>query len=146
MGFLAPIGRLLFAAIFITSGLNHFMQYPAMVGYARSVGLPMPDVAILGTGVLLVVGGLCVMFGAFARLASAGLAAFLLASAFMVHKFWTIPDPMRAQEQMVHFMKNLSMAGAALFIVARGPGPFSLRRRREDRSSGLGLPMRHRHA
>jgi putative oxidoreductase len=30
------------------------------------------------------------------------------------------------QEQMVQFMKNLSMTGAMLFIMANGPGPMSL--------------------
>jgi len=43
-----------------------------------------------------------------------------------MHKFWGISDPMLAQNQMVHFMKNLSMLGAALFFTQVGAGPWSL--------------------
>jgi putative oxidoreductase len=147
MGLLAPLGRLLFSAIFIFSGLNHFMQYPGMVAYARSANLPWPELAILGSGVLLVVGGLCVLLGAFARLGAALIALFLVASAVMVHRFWGLADAQQAQQQMIHFMKNLSMAGGALLITYFGPGPFSLRRRRTDGRGGmLSVPMRQRHA
>lgn len=146
MGILAPIGRLLFSAIFIFSGLNHFMQYSSMVAYARGANLPWPELAILGSGVVLVVGGLCVLLGAFARLGAALIALFLLASAFMVHHFWDLADPVQAQQQMTHFMKNVSMAGGALLITYFGPGPFSLRRRKEAARGTLAVPMRQRHA
>jgi putative oxidoreductase len=43
-----------------------------------------------------------------------------------MHAFWTVTDPMQAQMQMVMFMKNLSMLGAALFISQTGAGAFSL--------------------
>jgi putative oxidoreductase len=149
MGILAPIGRLLFSAIFIFSGLNHLMQYSSMVGYARSIGLPRPELAIIGAGIAMLVGGLCVLLGLFARLGALLLAIFLVASAFMVHHFWTFTNPMEAQQQMVNFMKNISMTGGALLIMYFGPGPFSLTRRRETGLGGSltgGGPLRQRHA
>jgi uncharacterized membrane protein YphA (DoxX/SURF4 family) len=33
---------------------------------------------------------------------------------------------------MIHFMKNLSMIGAMLLIIAAGPGPMSLDARRKQ--------------
>jgi SAM-dependent methyltransferase len=48
----------------------------------------------------------------------------------MMHKFWTVTDPMMAQIQMILFMKNLSMLGGALLISQFGAGPFSLDARR----------------
>jgi putative oxidoreductase len=48
----------------------------------------------------------------------------------MMHKFWTVTDPMMAQNQMVHFMKNVSMLGGALLVSQFGAGPFSLDARR----------------
>lgn len=149
MGLLAPLGRLLFSAIFIFSGLNHLMQYSSMVGYARGIGLPRPELAIIGSGILLLVGGLSVLLGLFARLGAALLAIFLVASAFMVHHFWTFTNPMEAQLQMVNFMKNISLAGASLLIMYFGPGPFSLTRKRETGLGGSlsgGGSLRHRHA
>ncbi|MCP3139947.1 DoxX family protein [Pyxidicoccus xibeiensis] len=146
MGVLAPLGRLLFSAIFITSGLNHFFQLQALTAYAQASGVPEPRLAVLLSGVALVGGGLCVLLGVFARLGAAAIAVFLLAAAFMVHRFWLIPDAVAAQEQLIHFMKNLSMAGGALLIVYFGSGPFSLRGRKREEGLGggrLGVPLRH---
>ncbi|MBJ6763710.1 DoxX family protein [Myxococcaceae bacterium JPH2] len=144
MGLLAPIGRLLFSAIFITSGLSHFIQLDAMTAYAQSSGIPNPRNAVLASGAALVLGGLCVLLGFFARLGAAVLAVFLIASAFMVHKFWLMGDAVQAQDNLIHFMKNLSMAGGALLIVYFGPGPYSLsRRRREDGLGGPRMGLRH---
>ncbi len=145
MGLLAPLGRLLFSAIFITSGLNHFFQLQALTAYAQSSGIPEPRLAVLVSGAALVLGGLCVLLGTFARLGAAAIAIFLVAAAFMVHKFWLVTDPVQAQNQLIHFMKNLSMAGGALFIIAFGPGPFSLRRKKREEGFGggrLGMPLR----
>jgi len=55
---------------------------------------------------------------------------FLIPVTFMMHKFWTVSDPMMAQIQMVMFMKNVSMLGGALLISYFGAGPFSLDARR----------------
>jgi putative oxidoreductase len=146
MGVLAPLGRLLFSAIFITSGLNHFFQLQALTAYAQSSGVPEPRLAVLASGVALVLGGLFVLLGVFARLGAAAIAVFLVAAAFMVHKFWLVTDPVQAQNQLIHFMKNLSMAGGALFIVYFGSGPFSLRSRKREEGLGggrLGVPLRH---
>jgi hypothetical protein len=52
----------------------------------------------------------------------------------MLHKFWTVTDPMTAQIQMILFMKNVSMLGGALLISQFGAGPFSLDARRSRRS------------
>jgi putative oxidoreductase len=48
----------------------------------------------------------------------------------MMHKFWTVQDPMMAQIQMILFMKNVSMLGGALLVSQFGAGPFSLDARR----------------
>ena len=48
----------------------------------------------------------------------------------MLHKFWTVQDPMMAQTQMILFMKNVSMLGGALLVSQFGAGPFSLDARR----------------
>lgn len=128
MNVLAPLGRLLFSAIFIFNGFNHFANGQSMIGYARSAGLPFPALAIYGTGVVLLVGGVCILLGVFARIASVAIAAFLIAAALTVHQFWGVP-PQEAQMQMGHFWKNLSMAGAALLVTYFGPGPYSVRAR-----------------
>jgi putative oxidoreductase len=138
MNALAPIGRLLFSAIFISSGVNHFIGVNQMVAHVQSAGLPFPRLAILGSGALLVVCGIGILLGTFARLSAALIALFLVVSAVTMHRFWGLGDPQASQMQFTHFMKNLAMAGGALLITYFGPGPFSLRERRERR--GVAVP------
>ena len=53
------------------------------------------------------------------------LLTFLVLASYYFHPFWNL-EGQGHQEQMIHFMKNLSMMGAMLFIVANGSGPMSL--------------------
>lgn len=145
MNALAPIGRLLFSAIFISSGVNHFLQVNQMVPYVQSVGLPAPRLAVLGSGALLLVCGLCVLLGVVTRLSAALIALFLVVSAVTMHRFWGLADPLASQMQLVHFLKNLSMAGGALLITYFGPGPFSLRARKGAEAPRPGYAFRFRH-
>jgi putative oxidoreductase len=55
---------------------------------------------------------------------------FLISVTLMLHKFWTVTDPVMAQIQMILFMKNVSMLGGALLITQFGAGPFCLDARR----------------
>jgi putative oxidoreductase len=106
MGALAPLGRFFFSAIFILSGFAHLTNAQAMIGYAKSAGLPLPALGVYASGVLLVVGGLCVL----------------------LDDFWNFTG-MEAQVQRSQFLKNISLMGGALLVVLFGPGPYSVRAR-----------------
>jgi putative oxidoreductase len=144
MNVLAPIGRLLFAAIFISSGVNHFAHVNQMVGHVQSMGIPQPRLAILFSGALIFVCGIGILLGAFARLSAAILALFLVVTAFTMHRFWGLADAQASQMQLTHFMKNLAMAGGALLITYFGPGPYSLRVRRGTEAARPGYAFRFR--
>jgi putative oxidoreductase len=118
------LGRLLFAVIFVMAGANHFNKQT--IGYAASQGVPLASVAVPLSGVLAILGGLSILLGYRARLGAWLLVLFLIPVTLMMHKFWTVGDPMMAQIQMVMFMKNVSMLGGALLITQFGAGPFSL--------------------
>jgi putative oxidoreductase len=126
MDILAPLGRLLFSAIFISNGINHLVHASAMTAYVRAAGLPVPAFTNAVTGVVLLVGGVCILLGVLARLAAAAIAVFLVLTALTVHHFWGLP-PEQATAQSIHFWKNISMTGGALLLVYFGPGPYSVR-------------------
>jgi uncharacterized membrane protein YphA (DoxX/SURF4 family) len=65
---------------------------------------------------MLIIGGLYVALGVYADLGALLLAIFLVASAFLMHNFWTIQDEQAKQGETINFFKNLSLAGAALII------------------------------
>ncbi|HVG57502.1 MAG TPA: DoxX family protein [Hyalangium sp.] len=144
MNALAPIGRLLFSAIFISSGVNHFIHLNQMVGHVQSIGIPFPRLAILFSGALIFVCGIGILLGAFARLSAALIALFLVVTAFTMHRFWGLADPQASQMQLSHFMKNIALAGGGLLITYFGPGPYSLRVRREAEAARPGYAFRFR--
>ena len=89
----------------------------AMTGYATFKKVPYPKVANLLSGALLLAGGLSVILGVYADLGALVLAAVLLAMAVMMHNFWAADEQTKPME-MISFMKNVSMAGAALILFA----------------------------
>lgn len=112
------VGRILFVLMFVAGGLNHFTKAEAMTGYAAHKGVPSPKLANLVSGVMLVAGGLSVALGVWADLGALILAVVLVAMAVKMHDFWAATDAQAKQTEMISFLKNISMAGAALVLFA----------------------------
>jgi putative oxidoreductase len=129
--YLVPLGRLFFTLIFLQSVLFHFT--PAAMDYAASQGVPAPNVLVPLSGVMAFLGGLSVLLGYHARAGAIVLILFLIPVTGFMHAFWNIADPMMRQVQMVMFMKNVSILGAAIMIAHMGAGPLSLDARHEPR-------------
>jgi putative oxidoreductase len=117
MDILVLIGRILFSAIFIGSGINHFTNSRAMSGYAAAKGVPAPLAATYAGGVLLLAGGLSVLLGVWADLGALLLVIFLVPTAVLMHAFWREQGEARMHD-MIHFQKDISLAGAALMLFA----------------------------
>jgi len=124
MKYLVLLGRILYVAIFVMAGPNHFTT--GTIGYAASKGVPMASIIVPLSGIIAFVGGLSILLGYKAKYGAWLIVIFLLPVTFMIHNFWTYTDPMQVQMQMVNFMKNLSMLGAALMIAYFGSGPLSV--------------------
>jgi putative oxidoreductase len=127
-GVVVLLGRLFFAAIFLLAGPNHFAKQT--IGYAASQGVPLAFIVVPISGLLAIAGGLSILLGYRARIGAWLIVLFLVPVTFMMHKFWTVTDPMMAQIQMIMFMKNVAMLGGALLISQFGAGPLSLDARR----------------
>lgn len=112
------LGRLLFGGFFIFSGINHFLQAGFLAGYAGTKGVPAPAAAVALTGVMLVLGGLSILLGAWPRIGVALIVLFLLPTSFVMHDFWSVQDPMQRAAEQVNFMKNLALVGAPLMLLA----------------------------
>jgi putative oxidoreductase len=114
----APIGRILLSLIFVQAGVNKIVNYAGTQGYMESAGVPGALLPLVIAVELL--GGLAVILGWHARLASFLLAGFSLLSGLLFHA--NFADPV----QTILFMKNLALAGGFLMIVSHGAGPFSI--------------------
>ncbi|MFE5289883.1 DoxX family protein [Nocardia sp. NPDC056611] len=118
MDVLVLIGRILFALLFLGSGFGHLAQRASMAQYAQFKGIPMPTLAVPASGVLLLAGGLSVLLGVWADLGALLLILFLVPTAFLMHAFWKETDPEAKQGEMVHFNKDIALAGASLMLFA----------------------------
>lgn len=116
MELVAFIGRVLFSLLFLGAAFGHFKDRAAMSEYAKAKNVPMADASVLGSGVLLVLGGLSVLLGVWADLGSLLLVLFLVPTAVLMHDFWKQTDPATKQVEQVMFMKNIALAGAALVL------------------------------
>jgi putative oxidoreductase len=110
--------RILLSAIFVQSGFNKIAGYAATSGYMDAAGVPsilLPLVILVELG-----GGLMILVGFQTRIAAIALAGFTLIAAVLFH--YKTGD----RNQMIHFMKNVSIAGGALALFVAGAGAWSL--------------------
>ena len=125
------MGRLVFAGFFLYSGVHHFLDTATLAQFAAAKGVPMAEAAVLFSGALLIVGGLCVLLGVLPRIGLACIILFLAGVTPMMHNFWTATDPQMRQMDMAHFMKNAALLGGAMMmLVIPTPWAFSLERLR----------------
>ena len=110
------IARVLFALIFLASGASHLTKLEAMTGYAQFKKVPAAKLAVIVSGLMILVGGLYIAFGVYADLGALLIAIFLIPTALIIHAFWKESDPAVRQSAKTAFMKDISMAGAALII------------------------------
>ncbi len=118
--FLALFGRLLMSSIFIYEGIALLRNPDGFTKYFASVHVPAPGIAVWIAIVIQLAGGLAVLVGFKARWAAAALALFCLGTAFGVHL------PAGDSANMIHFYKNLVMAGGFLYVMAYGAGVISI--------------------
>ena len=111
------IGRILVGGFFLMNGFNHFANATMMAGYAQSKGTPGAMAAIIGTGVLLVLGGASFLLGFHPTIGTGLLILFLLGVTFKIHNFWTIADPQARMNEQAHFGKNVTMIGFLLMTL-----------------------------
>ena len=132
--FAAPAGRVLLALTFIGSGAQKITGYAGTAGYMEMMGVPG---ALLPLVILTELGaGIALLLGWHARLAAFLLAGFALLSGLIFHLLPSFSmEGMEAQFQMISFMKNVSISGGMLMVVALGAGAFAL-----DNRSGNAVP------
>ncbi len=135
------LGRVCFSLIFIIAGVNKILNWDATEQYlvnqmldvlsksyhqawAQSLFdqiLPLaPTLLVIGT-IAELVGGLLILLGIQVRLGAFILFLFMIPTTILFHNFWTLQGSER-ELQMIMFMKNLSILGGTLILLAFGKG------------------------
>jgi len=114
----ALAGRLLLAAIFLHEAFAKLTAYSAAVAYSEAFGvpgtlLPLAIAAEAGCGLLIVL-------GLYTRAAALILAGFCVATAVLFHA------KLGNRNELLHFEKDLAIAGGFLVLFAHGAGAWAL--------------------
>jgi putative oxidoreductase len=118
--YVGGVGRLLIAALFLISGLGKIATPALTQGFIASAGLPFSLLAYLVVIVIEVGGGILLILGCHCRVVASVMAVFTVAAALSFHHNFA------DQNEMAHFLKNISLTGGFLQIVALGAGSFSI--------------------
>jgi putative oxidoreductase len=118
--YLPLAARLLLAPIFILSGVGKLAAASGTIAYIASTGAPLPQVGYALAVAVELGGGVLLLLGFRTRAVASAIALFSLAAAVLFHSNFA------DQNQMIHFMKNVAIAGGLLQVVAFGAGGFSL--------------------
>jgi len=118
-------GRVLLSAIFLTSGISHILQWRASTDLMQQKGVPLPNLLLALAILCLLLGGISVLIGLRARLGATLLILFLIPTTLVFHGDWTAGTS-GANDELLHFMKNLGLLGGLLMVLAFGAGGFSI--------------------
>jgi putative oxidoreductase len=114
------IGRILLIVIFLQSGIGKIGNFEGTARYMASQGMPFTNFFLVGAIFFELVGSITVIFGYFTRFGTLLLLIFLIPTTLVFHT--NFADRM----QMIQFMKNVSMFGGCLLLLAAGAGRFSV--------------------
>ena len=120
------VGRIIVGIYYLYNGINHFIKFGAMTEYAKYKGVPLAEVGVAVSGLLLIAAAFTIISGIFPEIGVVSLVLFFLPVTFMMHNFWAAGQEQQMAE-MINFSKNLGLMGSALmFLGIKKPWAFSL--------------------
>ncbi|EJB05430.1 putative oxidoreductase [Rhizobium sp. BK619] len=123
------LGRLLLSLIFLHEGWSLATDITATVDTFAKLGLSAP--VAFATIALQIGAGLSIATGFLCRLGALALAFFCLATALLFH------TNLASQNELLHFEKDLAIAGGMFVLAASGAGSISIDNLLRKQTSGL---------
>ena len=114
------VGRALLGVLFFVSAITKVMAFSYVSGWIASSGLPFPDLVLVATIAIELIGGAMLITGFKAKWAALGLALFLVPVTLVFHAFWSA-DAATFNDQLTAFLKNAAIFGGMLLVWDRSP-------------------------
>jgi len=126
--YLLALGRVLMSGLFVWGGYGKLMAASATTQSFTEVGVPLPGLMVWVATLVELVGGIMLLVGFKTQWVAGVLAIWTLITGFAVHLVAGVSaaDATVAYDNMIHFYKNLAMAGGFLFVLVYGAGRLSI--------------------
>lgn len=123
------VSRCLLAVLFVVAGYGKLVGFDATTHYFDGLGLPLPIATTALVVAIELVLGLALAVGVFTRPVALLLAGYTILTALIGHHFWTMTGAAQAGN-LIHFNKNLGIAGGLLLVSLCGAGRYAVDGRR----------------
>jgi putative oxidoreductase len=128
------LARIALAILFLWGGVMKLLGYSAFVGYLQSKGVPLVQLGAPIAVAIEALGGLFLILGFKIRPLGIVMAIYAVATAILGHDFWNITDSAVEHDMVIHFWKNMAIAGGFLLLYVTGAGRISIDGERAPRS------------
>ena len=119
------VGRILIGILFLVAGIMKAMNIAGTTGYVTKLGFPAPELMAYLSTIIELAAGVLLIIGWQTRRVAWLLVVYVVIATGMAHRFWEY-EPAQRVNQINHFLKNLALIGAMLYIVVGGPGSASV--------------------
>lgn len=116
---LMETGRILFVIYFFLMGSSHMLNFREHSALLKRKGVPLPAATTLLTVVMMVGGSVLVLLNWHRAIGAGLLAGIIFPAPFFLHHFWNETESYSRLSEYAHFIKDLSLAGAALLLMAQ---------------------------
>lgn len=114
------LGRLLFGGVLAYNAIDNLRNLEGRIAYAEAKGAPYPEISVPAISGGLLVGSIGVALWRLPTAAAAGVAGFLAGVTPVMHDFWNAEDEEGYQQELIQFLKNVALLGAALALLGLG--------------------------
>ena len=119
------VARILIGILFLVAGIMKALNLAGTTAYMTRLGFPAPELMAYLSTIIEVVSGVLLIIGWQTRRVAWLLIVYVLIATGMAHRFWEY-EPAQRVNQINHFLKNLALIGAMLYVVVSGPGSASV--------------------
>ncbi|WP_255167850.1 DoxX family protein [Natrononativus amylolyticus] len=114
------LGRALFGGILAFNAIDNFRNLEGRIAYAEAKGAPAPDLTVPAVSGSLLAGGIGIVLWRAPMAAAAAVIGFLAGITPVMHDFWNVDDDEQQQQELIHFLKNTALLGAAIAFLKVG--------------------------
>jgi uncharacterized membrane protein YphA (DoxX/SURF4 family) len=116
---LVETGRIFFVIYFLLMGSSHLLNFREHSALLKRKGVPLPAATTVLTVLMMVGGSVLVLLNWHRAIGAALLAGIIFPAPFFLHHFWNETESYSRLSEYAHFIKDISLAGAALLLMAQ---------------------------